>query len=957
MSQNSSKEIKLSNRPCLKVLYTNADQFVNKRNDLEMMISHDKPDLILITEVIPKSQKNPIVASLLDVGGYIPHFSFLPEDDNLGSKGFRGVAIYHRDHLDVVKVEFEDFTDHVWIEVQTVTGPLLVGCVYRSPSDDINMESSMKSSKRVSGLLDAACLRNDSVVIVGDFNYKDIDWTNEYAHPDQRHLIHFLNKLKDNFLYQNVTEPTRYRKDNIPSILDLVLSSEEGMIQNLQYMPPLGESDHLCLRFDVMYSHDAKSVPNFHEYDIRKTKYEKVRNEIKNCNWTDLFNTNFEGNYNIFLDKIFEVVYKHSPKKTLPKTKRNLYMTNEALRVKNKKQKLWKNYLASQNEQDRRKYISSKNNLRMLTRTLRRQFESNLAGQVKKNPKQFWSYAKSRLKTRQKIPALKRSDGSMAVTPKEKADLLNEYFSSVFTVENVVNVPVPNRQDVNESLSSIEITPELVLSKLESLNPNKTCGYDKCHPHMLRELASEICIPLSMLFNQSMKEGAHETWLKGVISPIFKKGKRCDPGNYRPVSITAVLSKVMESLIRDALVSHMMKHNLFADQQHGFVPLRDCITQLLLCLEDWTGLIESGEPFDIIYTDFSKAFDSVPHKRLMVKLESYGIRGDILNWIESFLSGRTQCVAVEGIHSTWKKVLSGIPQGSVLGPILFVIFINDLPDEVKFNHCKMFADDCKLYGTVNQTNLMQSDLNSLANWSEKWQLPFNTSKCKVMHVGISNKKKTYELNSQELQVINSEKDLGVHVDDELKFHVHTAAATKKANQTVGVIKRTYESRDPVTITTLYKAMVRPLLEYGNVIWGPFYTGDIRAVEAIQHRVTKLIPELKDLTYEERIKSLKLPSLRYRRRRGDMITMYKLTKGLIRMDQEELFSPPMTLFTRGHHQRVYKETAMTRARRTTFSYRAVDDWNSLPIDVINAPSLNTFKNKLDDWWRDIHYKED
>ena len=270
---------------------------------------------------------------------------------------------------------------------------------------------------------------------------------------------------------------------------------------------------------------------------------------------------------------------------------------------------------------------------------------------------------------------------------------------------------------------------------------------------MLKELASELCEPLAILFNQSLKEGAHKSWLKAVISPIYKKEKRSDPSNYRPVSLTAVLSKLMESIVRDAIVSHMMNNNLFADPQHGFVPNRDCITQLLLCMEEWTEMFEFDKPFDTIYTDFSKAFDSVPHKRLLSKIESYGIQGDILNWIKSFLSGRTQCVKVDNVMSGWKNVLSGIPQGSVLGPILFAIFINDLPDEIVYNYCKMFADDCKLYGAVNQTNLMQIDLSNMGKWSEIWQLPFNASKCKVIHFGTNNERITYTLDSQQLEAI------------------------------------------------------------------------------------------------------------------------------------------------------------------------------------------------------------
>ena len=157
----------------------------------------------------------------------------------------------------------------------------------------------------------------------------------------------------------------------------------------------------------------------------------------------------------------------------------------------------------------------------------------------------------------------------------------------------------------------------------------------------------------------------------------------------------------MESIVRDEIVAHMMKHNLLTNDQHGFVPGRDCITQLLLCLEEWTNMIENGVAFDVIYTDFAKTFDSVTHERLLLKLENIGIKGDLLNWIRSFLSGRTQCVNVDRVMSNWWNVLSGIPQGTVLGPILFVIFINDMPEELKYNMCKLFADDYKLYGPVS----------------------------------------------------------------------------------------------------------------------------------------------------------------------------------------------------------------------------------------------------------------
>ena len=265
----------------------------------------------------------------------------------------------------------------------------------------------------------------------------------------------------------------------------------------------------------------------------------------------------------------------------------------------------------------------------------------------------------------------------------------------------------------------------------------------------------------------------------------------------------------------------------------------------------------------------------------------------------------------------------------------------------------MFAN---FTGTVNQApNVMQTYLKNLEEWSNKWQLPFNESKCKVLHFGYNNEKRDYTINDHRLEAVRYEKDLGVIVDEELKFHQQTATATKKANQVLGIIKKSYQTRDAETISTLYKAMVRPHLEYANSIWGPFYKGDMKKAESVLHRATKLIPELKDKPYENRLKALHLPSLAYRRKRGDMIQMYKIMNNLIRVDAENLFTQTNAVFTRGHNQRVFKTHAKKNARQFCFSQRIVNDWNGLSQHVVSAASINEFKNRLDKFWNDIKYE--
>ena len=682
--------------------------------------------------------------------------------------------------------------DHAWIEICTGNNKsLLCGCIYRTQSNDLECDGCIESTRCITKLIKTAYHQNKSILIAGDFNYKEIDWEREYAPHTDTHLIDFIETLQECFLYQHVSEPTRNREGDRSNLLDLILSSEEGMVRNLTYHPPLGESDHVILRFNVPFDRSEKVNGWIAKPDVFKTNYEVLKEEMLRYDWDEILTSNFQEAYDSFFEILQTALEKHSPMQTPPHKRKNIYMNKEAIRLKNAKRRLWKRYLSTKTKYDNDQYKLYKNRLRAMTRDLRHGFEHTLALNIKKKPKSFWRYAKSRLKTKQCIPPLVRRDGTKASTAQEIAYTLNDFFVSVFTKENKTSIPVPQNRRIGESLVTILFTPDMVRQKLKNLNPGKSPGHDKWHPHFLRELANDICIPLSILFNKSLKEKAHRSWLKAIITSIYKKGIRNDPGNYRPVSLTSVIAKVMESLVRDAILSHLIQHDVLSDCQHGFVPGRDCITQLLLCLEDWTLMLENNKSFDVIYTDFAKAFNSIPQERVLNKLENLGVRGDILNWIRSFLTGRTQCVRVEGFTSKWMEVVSGIPQGSVLGPLLFVVFINDLPNDMKYSICRMFADDCKLYGLVGNENLnkLQIDLCELERWSLKWQLPFNVKKCKVLHFGKNNPEHEYVLYDHILETSDQQKDLGILVDNKLKFHSHAAAASKKVNQVLGVIKK------------------------------------------------------------------------------------------------------------------------------------------------------------------------
>ena len=325
----------------------------------------------------------------------------------------------------------------------------------------------------------------------------------------------------------------------------------------------------------------------------------------------------------------------------------------------------------------------------------------------------------------------------------------------------------------------------------------------------------------------------------------------------------------------------METNKLVFESQHGFRNKKSCLTNLLEFTKYVSDWVDEGKPVDVVYLDFQKAFDKVPHERLMVKLESLGIRGKVLNWIREWLKDRSQRVVVNGAESDWARVTSGVPQGSVLGPILFIIFINDLEAGIKSKFVK-FADDAKLAQAVHNVegrDSLREDLRILYKWSEKWQMNFNLEKCKIMHVW--NKKNLfdkYSLGGKILMEVDEESDLGVIFTNTFSVGKQCAKVAKRANQILGLIYRTFECKSHKIVSQLYKSLVRPHLDYCSPVWRPHLQKDINLLERVQRRVTRMVEGYRELDYFSRLKGLKLTTLETRRLRADMLDVFKIVKG-------------------------------------------------------------------------------
>ena len=529
------------------------------------------------------------------------------------------------------------------------------------------------------------------------------------------------------------------------------------------------------------------------------------------------------------------------------------------------------------------------------------------------------------------------------------------YFSTVHT--NYRGEEMPEMSDItNKQIKDIKITPELVEKKLKDLNPHKSCGADGVHSYVLRETAKSMSIPLALIYQKSLDEGVcPEEWKCANVTPIQKKGDWTEPSNYRPVSLTSQVCKVLESIIRDRIVQHLTDNKLLNDAQHGFREGRSCLTNLLETLEQWTEIIDEGDCIDVAYLDFRKAFDLVSHEHLIYKLSKYGIKGQILNWIRDFLKDRTQRVVIRGTASSPRNVTSGVPQGSVLGPILFLIFINDLPIEL-LSRLSLFADDSKLFSRimtnrkskfkdVNGSKRLQKDLNKVVEWAEKWKMEFNIDKCKIMHLGYNNPKNVYSMGNTTLNATEEERDLGVIIDNKLDFGKHINTIVARANRILGLIRISFACMNIPMFLNIYTAQVRPLLEYCVQVWSPHKRKYIQLIERVQRRATKLVPQLKNMSYNRRLKALKLPRLVDRRVRGDMIETYKIMTGKEKLERRKLFKMA-TLRGRYHTMKIYRKYSRLNIRKYWFSQRVITKWNSLSRKEVQAENTSCFKTRYD-----------
>ncbi len=938
-NKKTAEKTKRLNVP-LRVVLVNCQSIKNKKSAFHAMIDSVKPDVIIGTEswLTPHHKSSE----------YFPQHFNTYRKDREGDKRGGGVFIsVDNKFSSMEEPELDTNCEILWAKLSlTGSKDLHVGAFYRPPDTGSDYLDKLDQS------LSRITHKENLVMLGGDFNAPGIKWgdTPGVTEECQTKGIHekILDIAQDHLLEQVVEEPTRGT-----NILDLIFLSNPNIVNRINVAPGLGDHEMVYAELDIQPKRQTTKPREILKFG--KANWDKIKDDMEklaeNFGETKTENMTVNEMWTSFKTSLASTIQKNVPSRMSRSRRGFPWVTQEVRRLLRKRDKLHRKVVGSGNSTDT---SHLKNLKKHIQKTIRQNYWNYIQDIVTPaqggSNKKFWQYVKSLRKDSSGVSPLKEN-GKLFTDPTRKADILNRQFKSAFTQEPVGDLPTL-RGESYPSMPNINITCAGVQKLLSQLNPHKAMGPDKIPPLVLKELSHTIAPILTSIFRKSLQTGVTpDDWRLANVSPIYKKGEKYKASNYRPVSLTCVCCKVMEHILVSNIMSHLNHHSILHDRQHGFRAMRSCETQLTTFVNELAKQMSKGTQIDVIIMDFSKAFDRVPHRRLIHKLDHYGIRGHTLNWIESFLGGRKQRVLVSGELSEFVDVDSGVPQGSVLGPILFLLYINDLPTTT-VSPMRLFADDCILYKEIrndNDSQLLQKDLDSVAQWEDDWLMDLNPAKCSVLRFTRSRSPRTFQYTSHNipLKVEESTKYLGLTLTSKLDWSPHIKSISSKANRTLGFVRRHLWKAPKRIKEVAYTTMVRPQLEYCSTVWDPHTKANIYQVERVQRRAARFVQQNYHNTssVSNMISQLGWESLEHRRHRARLVFMYRIVHRIVAIPADQYFSP-VNRVLRGQHQFTYMRP-LTSTDYYKFSYFpwTIAQWNWLPPPVIQSPSVDSFSAAL------------
>ena len=890
-----------------------------------------------------------------------------------------GTAVYLRSDLASTSEQLLKFSNGV-VEALVIYSQkenLLIAVVYRQPNSSnpdhkSGVQEFAQAMNKVSSAIDSIQGTPD-IIVCGDFNLPGISWdttTQTSSNALHNKIFEFQNKY---FLTQLVNEPSHAAGN----VLDLVFTNNRSLITDVSIVPSAYSDHHLVEAKTFFKSHFAHSKDSSRTFSnvldtlnffSDNVDWQGLQLDLQQVSWEEIFDGKTSAEkYDLFLSICEEKCPLYVPlrRSALPRKSK---IPRERRILMRRRTKIHKQLCKHQPPSKKQQLVDELIDIELkfqdsYSRSLTAQ-EQKAVESIKKNPKYFFTYVKKFSKVKQAVGPLLNAAKQYVTDSKEMAEILIKQYSSVFSVPRE-SLPDPTaffNQDDPAHLNDIVYDVDDFISAIDELTINASAGPDGFPAILLKQLKTILAEPLYLIWRHSLDDGVCPTKAKeSVTLPIHKGDSTADAANYRPISLTSHLVKIFEKVLRKKMVQFLEGKDLFNSSQHGFRAGRSCLSQLLAHYDKILTLLDQGHNVDVIYLDFAKAFDKLDFNVTLSKLKALGIDGKVGRWLQSFLTDRLQTVIVNGSKSSPAPVISGVPQGSVIGPLLFLVLISDIDEDVLNSFLSSFADDTRIgsaVSSVTDASLLQADLQAIYAWAQTNNMQFNDTKFELLRYGVNQKLKDeteYTSNTgMKIQVKHQTKDLGVIMSSTADFKAHIDSVVETVRDLSSWILRSFKSRSKLLMLQLWKSIVIPRLDYCSQLWNPYQSQLITKLEDLQKAFIRNIEGFRHKGYWAALKELGLYSLQRRRERYQIIYLWSILEGKV-----------PNIVTNGHNLISVQSAASSRLGRTiqtkplkdtrygnlrfhSLPFHGARLFNQLPLDVRNLTgcSKDDFKASID-----------
>ena len=875
-----------------------------------------------------------------------------PERNDRAGDAHGGVIVYvkegirykRRKDLEIRGIEC------VWIEVANNNKRILFGLFYRAPNSDANYLSSIEDS--ISLAVDTGIA---DIIITGDFNFNYLDL------QSRRKIDSLCTQFS---LFQTINQPTHFTEYS-SSLIDIILvSNKDNLILSGVGDPFLNQQmRYHCPIFGILKFSKPKSKSfSRHIWDYNNGDYNLLREKASQMDWESLKDDNIDNYVENLKNAIIAITTECVPNRSIKvKPSDPPWLTSALKRHIRKRKRAYKKALRSNLDRHWNKFKTLRNEAITMIRDSKQKFFKKIADKLKSDTlssKDWWATLKTFIipNFKSTIPPLEYN-GRIYTYETDKSNIFNQYFQGQ-TVLNDANAYLPDlpSPSYTTQLNSIILTPFEVESVLQTLKIGKASGPDGISNRILKELSHELSSPYCSLFNQSLRSGIFPSPYKDAnVSPVPKKGDLSVVSNYRPISLLNSDAKLFERLVFKHLFNHLQGNNMLSSLQSGFIPGDSTVNQLTYLYHTFCEALDAGKEVRAVFCDISKAFDRVWHAGLVHKLRAAGVTGTLLDWFRNYLSDRRQRVVLPGGSSEWTYIRAGVPQGSILGPLLFLVYINDIVTDIGSN-IRLFADDTSLFIIVSDpasaATCLNSDLEKISRWATTWLVTFNPSKSVAFLISrrlIRPDHPPLFMQNVQIEEVDSHKHLGLHLSQDCTWHKQIDYIKEKAWFRINVMRKLKFKLDRKSLETIYIAFIRPILEYADVIWDNCSQYEKDELEKIQTEAARIATgATKLISLSNLYKEICWETLQQRRHNHKLILFYKMVNNLAPTYLSSLL--PQQVSTVSRYNLRNSNDLQTIRTNTSLYYNSflpstLREWNKLPTEIRQLPTLNSFKYSL------------